>query len=144
MSAKPIPDGFTAVTPYLLVPDVDAQVAFMEKALGAILHYKMPMPDGKSGHAEMSIGGAILMMGRAMEQYPAMPCMLYIYVSDVDAAHARAVAAGGKASQPVTDMFYGDRVGNIIDPHGNHWCLATHQHDYTPEQIAENMTKMKR
>lgn len=143
MSVKPIPDRFTAVTPYLLVPDVDAQVDFMERALGAKLHYKMPMPDGKSGHAEMSINGAIIMMGCAGGPYPPMPCMVYVYVDNVDAVHAQAVAAGGKATQPVQDAFYGDRVGNIVDPHGNHWCIATHKHDYTPEQIAENMKKMK-
>lgn len=142
MSVKPIPDGFTAVTPYLVIPDVDAQIAFMEKALGAKLHYKMPMPNGKSAHAEMSINGAIIMMGAAGGPYKPLTAMIYLYVNDVDAVHAQAVAAGGQSSQPVTDMFYGDRVGNIIDPHGNHWCIATHKHDLTPQQIAENMKKM--
>jgi uncharacterized glyoxalase superfamily protein PhnB len=142
MSVKPIPDGFTAVTPYLVVPDVDAQVDFMEKALGAKLHYKMPMPGGKTAHAEMSINGAIIMMGAAGGAYPPMPSTIYLYVNDVDAAYEQAVKAGGKPSQPVADAFYGDRVGNIIDPHGNQWCIATHKHDYTPEQIAENMKKM--
>ncbi len=124
MSVKPIPDGFTSVTPYMIVPDVDAQVAFMEKALGAKLHYKMPMPDGKAAHAEMSINGAIIMMGCAGNGYPPLPCMLYIYVTDVDAAYAEAVAAGATVKQPITDMFYGDRVGTVTDPHGNHWCIG--------------------
>jgi PhnB protein len=143
MSVKPIPDGFTAVTPYLIVPDVDAQCDFLHKAFGAVINFKMPMPDGKAGHAEVTINGAKIMMGRSMGQYPPMPVMLYLYVTDVDAVFAQAVAAGGKAANPVADQFYGDRLGMVTDPHGNQWSIATHKQDLTPEQIAENMKKMK-
>ena len=81
------------------------------------------------------------------DESPAMGCLapvtlggpggsLYVYVPDVDAAFKQAVAAGAKALMPVTDMFYGDRFGQVEDPSGHRWGLATHVEDLAPEEMA--------
>src|SRR3954469_9353885 len=138
--AKAIPDGYTAVTPYLIVKDVAAQLDFCTRAFGAAVHMKMQMPDGSIGHCDVSINGAHVMMGQARPpQHPAMPCMIHLYVADADALHARALAAGGTADMPVTDQFYGDRAGSVKDPNGNSWYISTHKEDLSESQIQERM-----
>src|SRR5690242_15425903 len=114
--AKPIPDGYTAVTPYLVVKDVAVQLDFVTRAFDALVHTKMQMPDGSIGHCDVSINGAHVMMGGAHPpQHPAMPTMVHLYVEDADAVHAKAVAAGGTPDMPVQDQFYGDRGGSVRD-----------------------------
>src|SRR3954469_8465503 len=136
--AKAIPDGYTAVTPYLIVKDVKAQLEFCIRAFGATVHMKMQMPDGSIGHCDVSINGAHVMMGQARPpQHQAMPCMIHLYVEDVDALHARALAAGGTPDMPVMDHFYGDRAGSVKDSNGNTWYLSTHKEDLTEAQIRD-------
>ena len=84
------------------------------------------------------------MMGRAQDQFPALPCMLYLYVPDTDATYSQALAAGAKSLQEPADMFYGDRNGIVQDPAGNTWCIATHQEDLTPEELAERAKEAMR
>jgi PhnB protein len=136
--AKPIPDGYTAVTPYLVVNDVAAQLDFCTRAFGAAVHMKMQMPDGSIGHCDVSINGAHVMMGQARPpQHQAMPCMIHLYVPDADALHAKALAAGGKPDAPVMDQFYGDRGGSVKDSNGNTWWISTHKEDLSEDQIRE-------
>ena len=94
MSVKPIPDGYTAVTPYLVVHDAASLVGFLQSAFGAEVVMRMPRPDGAIAHAELRIGGAALMLGEACERMGEMPASLYLYLPGVDAVHARALAAG--------------------------------------------------
>jgi len=67
------------------------------------------------------------------------PVALHFYVNDADAQFNKATSAGGKAAMPLTDMFWGDRYGGVIDPAGFFWGVATHKEDLTPEQIGERM-----
>ena len=135
--AKPIPEGYTTVTPYLVVKDVKAQLEFVSRAFGALVHTKMQMPDGSIGHCDASINGAHIMMGQAGPQHPAMPTMLHLYVEDADAVHAQALAAGGLPDMPVKDQFYGDRGGSVKDANGNVWWISTHKEDLSEAQIAQ-------
>ncbi len=144
MTVKPIPDGFHTVTPYMVVADVDRFLDFLKAAFGATATERVPSQDGKTGHAEALIGDSYVMMGRAMEESPALPCMLYLYVPDTDATYAQAVAAGATTMQEPTDMFYGDRNAFVQDPDGNTWCIATHQEDLTPEELAERAKEFMR
>jgi uncharacterized glyoxalase superfamily protein PhnB len=102
----------------------------------------MPSPDGKSiMHATMQIGNSILMMGDEMPGCPSAettgssPMGLFLYVPDVDAMFKQAVAAGASATMPVADMFWGDRAGNLKDPFGYTWMVATHTRDLSQEEI---------
>ena len=116
-----------------------------KKALGAEERMRMQGPDGKIGHAELKIGDSIIFL---TDENPAMgnkspqtlggsSGSLYLYVEDVDTAFQRAVSAGGKATMPVTDMFWGDRFGSFVDPYGHTWGLSTHTQDMTEPEIEE-------
>ena len=67
------------------------------------------------------------------------PVTIHLYVTDADAAFARAVEAGATVSMPLADMFWGDRYGKLVDPFGHHWSIAEHLEDLTPEQMQERM-----
>ena len=84
------------------------------------------------------------MMGRAGEEIPVLPGMLYLYVPDTDATYARALQAGATSLQEPTDMFYGDRNASVKDPAGNLWTIATRQENLTPEELAERAKKHMR
>ena len=143
--AKPIPDGFHAITPALSVRNGAQAIDFYKRALGAEEVMRIPGPDGKSlMHAELKIGDSIVMLSdeipgmsscKAPTSLGGTTVQLFLYVPDVDAAFKRAVDAGCKVLMPLTDMFWGDRYGKLEDPFGNQWGLATHKEDLTPEEI---------
>src|SRR3954463_1680397 len=121
---KPIPDGYHSVTPYLIVRGGNAALEFYKKAFGATELFKMPMPDGKLGHAEIQIGDSRVMLAdespemghKGPQTLGGSSVSLGIYVEDVDALAQRAIAAGAKVIRPVADQFYGDRTGVFEDP----------------------------
>ncbi len=143
---KAIPEGFHTVTPMFMFKDARKAMAFYQRAFGAEELFTMPGPDGTEVmHAELRIGDSIIMMG---EEHPQNPCKsaetmgsspvsFYLYVEDVDAAFAKAVAAGAESRMPVEDMFWGDRAGTVQDPFGYSWMLATHIRDLTPKEMEE-------
>ena len=137
MAVNPIPEGYHTVTPYLVVTDVDQLLDFLKAAFDATEKERIPSQDGRTGHAEVLIGDSHVMMGRAQQEIPVLPCMLYVYVPDTDATYARALAAGGTSLQEPTDMFYGDRNASVKDPAGNLWTIATRRENLTPEELAE-------
>lgn len=140
---KPVPDGYTAVTPYLVAEDAPRLIDFLVEAFGAVERMRMPMPDGGIGHAEVEIAGAAVMLGSASPpDFPPVAAQLHLYVEDADAVYARAVAAGATAIAEPADQFYGDRLGRIADPAGNVWTIATHIEDVTPEQMMERMAAL--
>ena len=144
----PIPEGFFALTPQLVVSDVDAAVTFYTAAFEARPLFSLPGPDGKSMHAEVAIGDSIVMIdaeGGGMKSPASLggtPATLMIYVPDADAVYERAVAAGATAEFPLADQFWGDRYGQLIDPAGHRWAIATHLEDLTDEQMQKRAELM--
>ena len=142
--AKPIPDGYHTLTPALTVKNGAEAIAFYKRALGAEEIMQIPGPDGRLMHAEMKIGDSRSMLGeempeqgcRAPASVGAVSSSLYVYMQDVDKAFRRAVEGGAKPVMPVTDMFWGDRFGQVEDPSGHRWGLATHKEDPSPEEMA--------
>jgi PhnB protein len=142
-AAKPIPDGYHAVSPYLIVSDGAAAIAFYRNAFAAKERMRLVRPDGKLGHAELEIGDSLVMLADESPRHGALsprsiggtPVSLHLYVTDVDAVFARAVAAGATELHPVADQFYGDRNGTFADPFGHRWHIATHIEDVAPEEI---------
>ena len=140
---KPIPEGYHSVTPYLIFSGASDAIAFYKKALGAEEIIRMDGPGGKIHHAEISIGDSRIMLADEHPEIQALspktiggsPVTIHLYVEDVDAAVARAVAAGAKLVRPVADQFYGDRTGGIEDPFGYRWFMATHKEDLTMDEI---------
>ena len=145
MSTKPIPDGYPAITPYLIIEGAARAIEFYKDIFGATERMRMPAPQGRIGHAELTIGGSLLMLADPCPEMKAFapvpgataPMSLYLYVADVDAVFARAVAAGATVTHPVETKFYGDRSGGIIDPFGHHWHLGTHVEDVSPEEMGK-------
>ena len=138
----PIPKGYHTLTPYLVVKDAAAALEVYARALGAKEKLRLAMPNGAVMHAEMKFGDSMLML---TEENPAWgaksPLTLggsathvMIYVRDVDAAFARALANGCTAEMPVTNMFWGDRYGKLRDPFGHVWSIATHVEDVGPKE----------
>ena len=140
----PIPAGYRSVTPSLTFKNSVTAIEFYKQAFGAKVLEVMPGPDGRNTmHATIQIGNSIVMMGdenpgqtcKSAETLGSSPISLYVYVSDADAVFKQAVAAGGTAMMPMADMFWGDRAGQIKDPFGYSWMIATHTRDLTNEQI---------
>lgn len=135
MPVKPIPDGYHAVTPYLVVRNAAGLMDFLAAAFGATVKERVARPDGAIMHAEMRIGDSLVMMGEASAEHPAQPASLHLYVADADATYKAALAAGATSVRAPTDQFYGDRTGGVRDPAGNTWWIATHVEDVTPAEL---------
>jgi uncharacterized glyoxalase superfamily protein PhnB len=134
--AKPIPDGFHTVTPYLIVDGAAKVISFMQKALGAEYRDEPTLrPDGTVMHAQLRIGDSIVMISDASEHAKAMPVMLYLYVPNVDAAYQLALKAGATSIMEPADQFYGDRSGGVKDAAGNSWFFGTHVEDVAPAEM---------
>jgi PhnB protein len=135
-SVKPVPDGYHAVTPYLVVQGAEKLIDFVKQAFDAKEIERMSMPDGKIGHAEVRIDDSVIMIGDAREEtWKAMPSSIYLYVADCDAIYKRALEAGATSLMEPKDQFYGDRSGGIKDPVGNHWFIATHKEDLSKDEL---------
>ncbi|MGE0158235.1 MAG: VOC family protein [Gemmatimonadales bacterium] len=139
MPIDPIPAGHHTVTPYLLVEDVARQIDFMARAFGAVETGRFATPDGRIMHAEVRIGDSFVMLGEASGEWKPMPCMLHLFVPDIDAVYARAMKAGAKSVREPSNQFYGDRSGGVVDAEGNQWWIATHLEDVSPEELERRM-----
>ncbi|RAS35787.1 VOC family protein [Paraburkholderia bryophila] len=146
-AVKPIPEGMHALTPYLICANAADAIAFYVKAFNAVEQFRLPGPGGKVMHACLKIGDSMLMLTDEWPEHNTLgplalkgtPVMIHHYVQDVDASFNQAVEAGATVIMPVTDMFWGDRYGQLKDPFGHGWSLATHIQDLSPEQIQQNM-----
>ena len=147
---KPVPDGYSNVTPYLVIKGAAAAIDFYKKAFGATELMRMPHPDGRIGHAELKFGDSHVMLA---DEFPEMnvvspqtlgnsPVGLLLYVDDVDATFAKAVALGATVNKPLADQFYGDRTGTVVDPFGHKWTIATHKEDVSPEEMQRRIAAM--
>ena len=140
---KPIPQGYHAITPYLIVKRGAEAIRFYTQAFGAVEHERMEGPGGKIRHAEITIGDSRVMLADEHPEIAALgpetiggsPVSLHLYVEDVDAVVARAIAAGATLTRAVADQFYGDRVGGVSDPFGHRWFIATHKEDLTRDEL---------
>jgi PhnB protein len=147
---KPIPDGYHTITPYLIVNDGAAALDFYKKAFSATEHVRMEMPGGKVGHAEIRIGGSVVMLAgeqpamgaRSPQTIGGTPVSILIYTEDVDALTAQATAAGATLTKPVENQFYGDRMGTVTDPFGHIWHIATHVEDVPEDELQRRAAAM--
>jgi uncharacterized glyoxalase superfamily protein PhnB len=135
MPVKPIPDGYPAVIPYLMVRDAARFIEFLSTVFAARVTEQLKRPDGKIGHTEVRVGDSMIMLSEAADGYPATPVMLHFYVEDVDAVFDRAVRAGGTVVAKPEKQFYGDRSGGVKEPCGNTIWIATHVEDVAPDEL---------
>jgi uncharacterized glyoxalase superfamily protein PhnB len=120
------PDGYNAVSPYLITENAQAVIDFLVEALGATELRRFDMPDGSIMHAEVRVDDTVVMLGQAGPDWPAVPSHMHVYVPDVDAAYRAALAAGAESAQePSQREGDQDRRGGVRDPGGNTWWLGT-------------------
>ena len=136
-----VPAGYGTVTPFLNINGASDAIDFYKKAFGATERFRVPGPDGKLMHAEIAIGDSVVMLSDAMRR-PATQAALHLYVKDCDALFEQALAAGATVTMPLMDMFWGDRYGQLSDPFGNLWSIATHKEDVSPEEMQKRMAEM--
>jgi PhnB protein len=151
MPTKAIPDGYHSVTPYLVMRDAARAIDFYKQALGATELFRFSAPDGKIGHAEIKVGDSVIMLAEEMpdmgyrgpQTLGGAAVSLMLYVEDVDRQFQRAIDAGGKVKQQVTDQFYGDRSGTFEDPFGHVWTIATHVEDVSQDELVKRAATHK-
>lgn len=142
-STKRVPQGFQTVTPYLCCDDAMRAIEFYKRAFGASEIMSLTEPNGRVGHAEIRIGDAIIMLAdespegdaRSPHSLGGSPVKIHLYVDDADTVANRAVAAGARLLRAVSDQFYGDRSGQLLDPAGHVWIIATHREDVPGDEI---------
>jgi len=149
-SANPIPQGMHSLTPHIVCAGAAKAIDFYKAAFNAVETARLPGPNGKLMHAAVRIGDSTLMLVDEMPEHGAKgpkalngsPVTIHLYVDDADATFARAVAAGAKVTMPLADMFWGDRYGQLEDPFGHKWSIATHQRDMSAEEMQQAMRQM--
>jgi PhnB protein len=147
---KPIPDGYSNVTPYLIVADGAGAIDFYKRIFGASVAVNMPRPDGRVMHAELRIGNSLIMLAdehpevgaRSPQAIGGSPVSFLLYVEQVDAVTQKAEAAGATILRPPKDQFYGDRTATLTDPFGHQWTVATHVEDVSPEEMRKRVAAM--
>jgi PhnB protein len=152
MAINPIPQGYEGLTAYIMVRDASKAIEYYKQALGATEKMRLPMPDGKVGHAELQIGPSVLMLAdecpeaqaKSPESLNGTTFAFVLYVPNVDAAFKRALDAGGKVLQALENKFYGDRAGTFVDPYGHQWCLMQHVEDVSPEEMERRMAEFSK
>ena len=140
-----VPEGYHSVIPYLIVDSAARAMDFYRDAFGAVEVMQMPGPNGTIVHAEMKIGDAHIMLADEQEGYRSptsiggTPVGIMIYVQNADRCFAAAVDRGSRVVEPMQDKFYGDRSGQVIDPFGHFWTIATHIEDVAPEEMERRL-----
>lgn len=144
-----IPEGFSTITPHIVVSDAKKAIALYEKALGAVSKGAMTAPGSdKIMHAALQIGTSVLFVQDEIERFPrkapkgTSSCAFFLYVEDCDAAYKRAVDAGMTSQSGPEDMFWGDRTAVVNDPYGYNWTFATHVRDVTEDEMKKAMEGM--
>jgi len=139
-----------AITPYLTIKGAEAAIAFYKRAFGAKEIGRLTMMGDKVGHAELQIGDAQIYLADEMPQWGnkspstlgGSPVTVAMRVSDVDATFKRALDAGATPLQPVTDQFYGERAGVLVDPFGHIWHIQTHIEDVSFAEMQKRCDAM--
>lgn len=141
--AREVRERFHTAAPHLVVADGVKAIEFYQEAFGAAELMRLTNPDGSIAHAEIAIGDSPIMLREEWPEYGrrgpqslgGTPVKIHLFVDDVDALAAQAIAAGAKVVRPVQDQFYGDRSGQIEDPFGHVWIISSHIEDVSPEEI---------
>lgn len=151
-NVQPIPQGYSAITPYLSVTNAQRAIDFYKKAFGAKETGRITMPDGSIAHAELEIGGAKIMLADENKEWGNLSPQtlggsatgICLYVENVDEVFARALKEGAKVEgdMEVKDQFYGDRGGSLIDPFGHKWMIMTHIEDVSFEEMQQRTNAM--
>jgi PhnB protein len=146
-------EHIAAIIPHLAVKNASAAIEFYKKSLGFKEIRRTPAPDGRILHCELAFNGQPLMLSDVFPEMGSGGCrspqdlggscvIIHLQVTDIDAAFAKALVGGAKATMPPADMFWGDRYGQFVDPFGHHWSMATHKEDVSPAEANKRADAM--
>lgn len=149
-AVKPIPEGMHTVTPHLVINGAAKAIDFYKRAFGAQELGRFPTPDGRVMHAAIKIGDSHVFLA---DEFPDMgskapkagehpPVQVHLYVEDADRVFNQAISAGAKSTMPMQNMFWGDRYGQLTDPFGHCWSVATRIENVTPEEMKKRAEAM--
>jgi PhnB protein len=138
------------IVAHIVVQDAEAAAAFYGEAFGAEEVSRIPVPDGRLMSVQLRIGGSLLHIADEIPERGELapptiggtPVVLALEVGDADAVFAQAIAAGATARQPLADMFWGDRHGQLDDPFGHRWNIAQHLRDVPRDEIVAAAAKV--
>ncbi|MDF2671468.1 MAG: Glyoxalase family protein [Paenibacillus sp.] len=138
------------ITPYLRVKDAGEAIAFYQKAFGAVELYRLTDPNGVTGHAEFTIGGALVQISNEFPEYGikgpqtlgGTSVGIHLRVENADQVFEQAVAAGAAVASPLADQFFGERSGSVTDPFGHYWMITTKTEEVTPDEMQRRYTAM--
>lgn len=149
---KFIPEGASAVTPYLVVANAAETIEFYKKVFGAVETMRLKQPDGRIGHAELKINGASIMLA---DEFPEMeirspktlgvtrsPVSIHLYVENVDEVYKRALGSGATSLREPADQFYGERNAQVRDPSGHCWDISTQVEEVSPAEMQKRFDAM--
>jgi uncharacterized glyoxalase superfamily protein PhnB len=135
------PTSYNAVSPYLVVRDARAEIAFLQAAFGAVEVDRTTLPDGRFMHAALRIDDSIVMLGERPDGVGITEAFVHLYLPDVDATYARALACGGVSMGAPTTHLYGDRGAGVRDPAGHTWWISTHVEDVPRDVVVQRLTE---
>jgi PhnB protein len=144
------PKGMHTITPHIVVSDAATAADWYEQTLGAVERSRIALPGGKLMQVELWFGDSAVMLADEFPEFGVLSplsiggtaTVLHLYANDVDALWKRAVDAGAEVRQPLQDVFWGERYGQITDPFGHRWGLAQHVRDVPREEIVEAAAAM--
>ncbi|MCX5408972.1 VOC family protein [Streptomyces sp. NBC_00335] len=147
VSGRTIPERYrTAVVPHIMVADAVGALDFYARAFGAVEEFRLDAPGGGVIHAEIRVGGAVLMLGdtagggfTAPTALGGTSVALHVFVADVDDLVRTAAAAGAEVLQEPADQFHGDRTAHLRDPYGHTWIFLTHLEDVSGEEAERRL-----
>jgi uncharacterized glyoxalase superfamily protein PhnB len=141
-----VPEGLRSVTAHLVVKNALDSIEFYKKAFGAEVMSHAPGAGPRSTmHASIKIGDGVIFLAdemamsvvKAPKSVGGTTASITLFVPDADATFNKAVAAGAKVNMPLGDQFWGDRYGQITDPDGHLWEIATHKEDLTADELQQ-------
>ena len=138
------PQGYPTVVPYLLVNSVEKEMEFLKYVFQAEPLEELKQPDGNIMHGEVRIGTAVIMLGRAKDNFPSRESMNYVYVDNADEVYVRALKFGATSIMEPGDRFYGNREGGFTDPSGNQWWIAQLLEVVPKEEMEKRLTEMQK
>jgi PhnB protein len=144
------PKGYNEAMAYLRIGNAAAAIDFYAAAFGARERYRLMMPDGRIGHAQLEFGETCVMLA---SEFPEMGIVgpktlggttvtMALYVANADDVVDRAVKAGATLKRPVQDEFYGDRAGQVEDPFGHVWMIQTRLEDVSPKKMQKRLDQL--
>jgi PhnB protein len=138
------PKGYSSVSPYLVVDEVEKELAFLQAVFDAQIKQRLRNDSGDVWHGEAEIGGSTVMLGRASKEHPAFPSMVYVWVEDVDAAYQVALKNGAQSVSEPADQFYGNREAGVRDLQGNTWWIAREIGRLSNAEVERRLAKQRR